>query len=511
MILVPESTRKFPLTQVPYLDLSVGDLFEHMLAIKRNSCPNWTDETASDPGVLLLWAFSVLSDFMVQHIERASSNTFIETVTDRESARRLLELIGYELSETQSSAVTLSLTHPSSHPQFTIYAGTQFSTADQAYGKVIFEVDSDTIVNADITSSTVDCTQGETTTDKILGSSDGSANQAFLMHIGNVAWHSESVEVNNGASWQAWTRVDHFVDSTSSSLHYKVEIRNEQDYYIVFGDGTNGQIPATEPSNVRATYVVSNGSLGNVPANTITVLVSDVNYIDSVTNAQAATGGLDQETIEHARIAGPASVKALDRIISIEDAEDIAITYSSASHGSIAVAKAISASSQIMVLYIVPASGGDPSDTMMADVQSWLGSKMVLGIDLEVKAPTYVPVDISANIYLHENFNSDEVSYNIRANLANYLSPVYNDPDTGTYPHQFGRNVRISDIYAVIDNTPGVDYLNLTLPTSDVTIDNNEIADIGTFTLTISSGTTTVSYHSTKTEILRENVERQFS
>ena len=48
--------------------------------------------------------------------------------------------------------------------------------------------------------------------------------------------------------------------------------------------------------------------MGNVGRGTLTVLKSSIPYVDTVANRRAATGGVEPESIDNAKLRGPQSL-----------------------------------------------------------------------------------------------------------------------------------------------------------------------------------------------------------
>jgi len=503
MLVVPDSVRKFPIQKVQYLDLSVDDLFEYLLALKRANCPNWTDETASDLGIQILWMFSVLSDWMVRHIERVKNDSYIGTTNDREVMRRICELIGYSLSESTASSVTLTLTHSVPHDAFVIPAGTKFSTARvDNLMPIVFESVADVNVAIDQATSVVICTQGETTANKTIGSSSGKVNQEFLIGSSLVIWHTEKVEVNEGAGFLLWTRVEHFVDSLATDKHYRVEIQNESDYVVVFGDGTNGVVPQAGINNIRSTFRIGVGQLGNIVIGAINTIVDQIQDTTSVTNLSVASGGTDRESLDMARLRAPASLRSLDRAITLIDMESIAKNYKSTIYGSISQAKAISIGPEAVSLMIVPSSGGLPISGHRSELQTYLMARIVMGSIVQVIDPIYKIINITATVVIEDNASPTQVNNELMAKIVQFISPTFQDPSTGIFEHEFGRDIRLSDLYSLIDGTIGVKYVNISLPVADVIVSTNQIADIGTINLNITTSSTEFEFTSTKEDVM---------
>jgi len=507
MIIVPDSERKFGVHEFPYLDVTIDDLFQSMIAVKRANCPNWTDETTSDFGMQLLWMFSVLSKWLADNMERIKNNLYISTTNSREIMRKLCELIDYQLSEAGSASVTVKFYLEDDHPQFTIYEGTKVATAgtsDQA--SIVFETSNDQIVSVGVESININCIQGETISEEILGSSDGSTGQIFILSSRPVIWHSEEVEIYDNSAWFKWTRVDNFVESSGTSKHYRVQVDDNGNYEIIFGDGTNGKIPPRGSSNIRATYRVGGGVSGNVSAGTITELLTSVDYVESVTNPLEASGGTDHETLEHAKLFAPAAVKNLDRAVTTGDTENLVNSYVSSKYGGVATSKAYEAGGLIVNVMVVPQYGGYPSTELKNELQNYLDERRIICTSIKVIDPVYDLVNITVDVNLHKNYDPSAVTIEIKKRLFNHLSPIFQDPETGLYPHGFGRNIYLSDLYMIIDGTTGVDYCNITTPESNVIVPDYEIADLGDITINVSGpGTEDVSYTDLRSERFNEN------
>lgn len=501
LIVIPDTTRTFPAHAVPYMDAGLDDLYNFMVTVKRANCPLWTDESPSDFGMQLINLFAVIATYIVTQANRAKNNTYIGATQNRESMRALCKLINYELGEGTSAGVTATFTCEGGHPGFTIPAGTQISTPDtNDQDSIVFETGADEVVGAAVTSVDVICNQGITTTEEVLGQSNGTSHQRFTLLQASVIWHSETVEVYDGV-WTTWTMVDDFIDSLPTSQHYRTELGTEGVYSIVFGDGVNGAIPPVRTNNIRATYRVGIGALGNVAAGVITEVVSSVTYLEAVTNAAASTGATDRETLEHARHFAPANIRTLQRAVTLEDIETLCTAHVSTTYGGIAQAKAHVVSSYLAHVAVVPATGGLPSSALRTELANMLTSYTMVGTSIQVVDPAYVSVDISASITALASYHLATVAGQVEARLQNFLSSEYQDPDTGLYPHAFGRNIYLSDVYAIIRNTAGVDHCQIIAPTSNTIVEDYQIATPGTITITAYGDETAPAFHDSRLDL----------
>lgn len=501
-LVVPDSQRKIPLTQIPFADASAAELYQKALDLRRSFAPEYTDESLTDPGNLITWMFCFLVRVAISKMDQIKNDSFLATVTNRASLQRILEPFGYQLGESTAAAADVTFVLEEAHPEYTIPQGTKLSTLSVDNEQpVIFETAADKLVSAGVITTTVSCIQGETIVNEAIGSSDGSTNQRYRISRRPVVWQSESVEVFDGNAWNGWTRISNFVDSTSSDTHYRIEVDADGSYWIVFGNGVTGAVPQRGTSNVRCSYRHGGGIIGNVGAETITELVDSVMYIESLSNVLPASGGTDRETIEHGRLFGPATSRTLQRGVSLSDFETLAVAFSSTSQGAIATARAFVAGGYNVHVMIVPRSGGYPTATLKTELQAHLEAKRVACMNVAVVDPVYELVNIDATIYPFANYSADAVVQEVRTRLVNYISPSYQDPDTGLYPHGFGRDIYVSDIYRIIDETPGVDHVTLDEPAADVIIQDYRIANIGSLTLSVTSAGEEVSFLDINTDL----------
>jgi len=494
MAIIRRTDRGFASQEIRNLDQNIDDAFQSLLDLRRVNCPEWTDENRTDLGVQLLWLYAVKVGMLFEEINWVSKNCYLQTVVDRMSLKRLLDLIGYSLGQATPASVIVTFALEDGHPEFTIPQGTQVSTEETPEESLImFETSEDMLVVAGVSTIEIVCLEGQTISNEILGSSDGSADQSFEVGNSPAIWESETIEIYTDGVWVEWTRVDDFVDSESTSLHYRVELDSERKYYIVFGDGINGKIPETGTNNIRCTYRIGGGSDGNVSADTIVELVSNIDYIDSVTNNNPASGGADWETIEQARKFAPASLRSLNRAVCKNDFKTLTEAYVSPTYGAIAKA-CIQEQGLSITVRIVPASGGQPSDGLKSDLQDYLDSVRLIGTYVEVDDPVYQTVNIDVDIYIKNGYNQSTVVQAVRSALSAHLSPTYQDPTTKLYTHEFGRDVYLSDLYDIIDGIEGVDHSEVTTPSGDVEIEENEIVAIGTLDITAYQGGDSYSY-----------------
>ena len=120
-----------------------------------------------------------------------------------------------------------------------------------------------------------------------------------------------------------------FADSGPEDPHYVLDERAGQ---VMLGpavrqpDGSMAQYGAIPPKEAVlriSSYRTGGGRRGNVSKGALSVLKSTIPYVSTVENRQPASGGVDGETIEEAKIRGPIVMRTLNRGVTAVDYEHL--------------------------------------------------------------------------------------------------------------------------------------------------------------------------------------------
>jgi len=301
-----------------------------------------------------------------------------------------------------------------------------------------------------------------------------------------------------GAITEAWVRWEYRPNlffSGPQDRHYAIERSRGR---VIFGDGVHGLIPPGGADNIRAVrYSSGGGVIGNVPAGAINQILSGVPAA-GVTNPRAAEGGADGESLAGVEARAPAVTRHRNQALSLEDYEALAREASPA----VAVARALGLTHRSgrpavgWVKVIVQPHSQEPrpqpSFGLRRQVEEYLLARIPASMSgqLSVVGPDYVPIGVEARVAPVERRRSGEVHDAVVAALAAFLHPVTGGPEGVGW--LFGRDVHLSDVAAVIEAVPGVDYvqtLNLLLdetPQGEVVlIPPDRIVVAGTLRITL--------------------------
>ncbi|QBR01439.1 putative baseplate assembly protein [Paraburkholderia pallida] len=310
-------------------------------------------------------------------------------------------------------------------------------------------------INANVASATEGATKSE-----ILGSGSGAATwQRFTLKQPPLTYVSASTPSGtastltvrvNGA---AWSEVPWLVEQGPSARVFTTFIDASGNTVVEFGDGVDGgaRLPSGT-NNVTATYRQGIGSEGNVAAGRISTLLTRPAGLQSVINPVAATGGGDPETLDSARLNAPIRVRALDRIVTLEDVGDFA-------RASAAIAKAQAVWAwdgrrQVACVTVAGAQGAalDPASTPFAN----LLAAMLAASDgtIPIALCTYVPrvFTVGATLTVDPSLDADAVVDAAKCALRAAF---------GFDARSFMQPVYASEVIAVLQNVPGVIALTL--------------------------------------------------
>ena len=351
-----------------------------------------------------------------------------------------------------------------------------------------------TALQAFVMRSTVRATNAVVVTQESLGVSNGEQGQLFkLGHAPALTLRADETleieEISEGELvFVAWKEVEDFAHSTRYDRHFTLNTTTGE---IRLGPGVRqsdgsmrqyGRVPESGRQLRFSCYRYGGGSEGNVPIDRIQLLKTTVPYIDSVTNLVRATGGRDQESLDEAKQRARREVRAQQRAVTADDFEHFALS----SGRSVARvrcnpfngrASAKDALPGTVDLLVVPAAMdairvGDLSrlrlDSALRDeLTRYLDQYRLLTVNLRVREPVYIGVKVSAEIVLTSQSLPEAVRGRVHDALAGFLSPL----DIGTYlpadegeraqwtGWPFGRDLYVAELYALIQNVPGVKYV----------------------------------------------------
>lgn len=280
-----------------------------------------------------------------------------------------------------------------------------------------------------------------------------------------------------------WTLVDTFAYSKPTDKHFMVTINANQVAVIIFGDGTYGATPSAGQKVTSANFYITRGTNGNVPAGSInqTPAVVKASISDATTSNQyAAGGGSSYENFRMMKEHIPLSVKTLGIAVSKQDFIDLAMLVDGVNKAAVDYE-----CGRKLTVYINPDGGGVADSERVNKVYTLLSQRSPLTTWLQVKSAGLADIILEMDVTGKKSYKTNEIQSQVLNALYNAYSLENSD---------IGGKVRISDIYALIDNLSTVDYLHITkfyIKPWPVTIYGNKELLLGQFKLEKAKGSMT--------------------
>jgi predicted phage baseplate assembly protein len=179
-----------------------------------------------------------------------------------------------------------------------------------------------------------DASQGKAERETVLGNGDGrEAWQTFPLPKAPLTWLAApgatppyAPELQVWVDARLWTRVDAFYGHGPLETIYIVREDSEGRSFIQFGDGETGARLPSGLRNVTAGWRSSSGARGPLAPGATPAAGERPPGFDKVALMGIVTGGADPEDGTRARLAAPAKVQSLGRLVSIADYESEALT-----------------------------------------------------------------------------------------------------------------------------------------------------------------------------------------
>lgn len=457
-----------------YLARDATSLLAAMRELIPRRLPEWTDfANEADFGNVLLELFAHLGDVLSYYQDRVAGESFLGTARTRRAVIDHLRLIGYRLGTAAPAAAALSLTVPAGvSGTATISPGDAFATTSgRGRPSVRFEYAGATplVLTFDgagppgqrqRASVPILVQEGRRFADELLGTADGRPDQRYPVVHPRVVRRPPGASPTGaqdvllvtrlGGVVEGWRLQDTLAFSGSDDHHFTLEIDEDDQATVVFGDGVSGAVPPIG-AELRITYRTGGGQHGNVPAGAITTIVNAPELAllgAAVTNPDPATGGAERESIEHAVAHAPAVFRSLNRAVTPADHEALARTVKG-----VGKVRALPGGWNRVRLLVAPAGGGRVSDVLQADLIGFFEDKRMLGQLVEVSDVEYVPIRVTAEIGVESYYVPDEVVAAVARAGAALLA--FDAVD-------FGQSVYLSAFYERIQEVPGVLFVTIT-------------------------------------------------
>jgi len=478
---------------IDYSNRDYNSIRADILRRAEEIVPEWTARTSSDFGVLFVDLWSYFADVLHYYIDRAAGESFITTATQREALLALASLFDYspQLQTSATATVTVIGTGIPNGETVTIPEGTVFVAPATSETPVVYFSSTESASASASVNAIIPVVEGQRITNETLGNSNGLANQRFSLFYSGVIGNSVRIFVNEGAVVDSiptpveYQNVNKLLDAGAFDRVFTLVPSANNEMEIVFGNGINGRIP-NAGQEITADYRKGVGSRGNIPANYINQIQnSPSQYISQILSSSAAGGG-DVESIESLRNNIPGAFATQDRAVSLSDYKSLALQVAGVAKGT------ASYSAGTVTVYAAPFTtdyleyGNStllvPSD-LQEDIVAYYEPRQMIGASVTAaSAINLTAVNITATVNVLNGYVSSKVKNNVELALDDlfYFENVF-----------FDQTLSKGQIYRTILAVPGVDYVTLSLPSTEtVTSGEYGLLKKGTYVITTVGGVT---------------------
>ena len=305
------------MTLLPYNRKDAYSILEYLkLQAEQLSDGRWTDFSDSDIGTVFLKLMSYLADMNNFQIDKAVSELYLNTCTERASALALCSLIGYEPRHYQSAYSDIVI---STAEGITILDGEEI---------LAFSVFTDSSTNMKYCNLTKQYMFGNEAhfrvyqgipTIKTYTINDINTLGRIILQDYTIGTNTISLKIN-GIEYDQVEDV-RFI---SGQLGFSVHISEDKYLYI--------QLPSYWPdviskgSTIEISYLITDGADGRIGKNVLTRIEQLSNQYSNkmiIKSNTASQGGYNPETVDEMRINVPKRARTMNTIVTINDFEEV--------------------------------------------------------------------------------------------------------------------------------------------------------------------------------------------
>lgn len=326
----------------------------------------------------------------------------------------------------------------------------------------------------------VEIDQRLTVSGRVLGVSNGTADQQFALPGGSVQPDTLQIEVEEpGRGYQPWLRVDDL-----AAISRDVNVMRDANAYeldaeagtVRFGDGVRGRVPEPGMRVRLALGRFGGGRAGNLPPMALSELAG--RRIDGtpapaikVLQPLPLSGGEDAETIAAAEKRIPSLLRHRDRAVTEDDYRRLAFETPAIDVGRVEVLPRFKPRDRrfnvpgvvsVMALpaaALAPAPNPRPDRPFIERLHAHLSARSPLATELYVIGCDYVALGLSVAVAIRDGFARDQVLLDVREALRRLLWPLApGGLDRSGWA--LGRAVRSRELEVEVSRVEGVDELH---------------------------------------------------
>lgn len=270
--------------------------------------------------------------------------------------------------------------------------------------------------------------------DRMVGVGSGHPDQVIALPDGSVDSNSLQLEVEDRGTWVSWQNVDQLANQGGDAKVFRL---NRETGLVYFGDGQRSGARPPRGAGIRiASYRYGGGTTGNLPAGSIKEIVNGQSR-HKLRHDWPLSGGIDAETIEEAEQRIPSFLTHRNRAVTAEDFKLItlhnpvnAVARAEVIPGFLPGQTIESARYHVpgvVSMFVLPpaervmGNTPKPSKGLLNDVYKYVSARTMVGTELYVLSPMYVPVAVSLMVQVRDPQTQQTTLQNVKQAMVDYL------------------------------------------------------------------------------------------
>lgn len=415
-----------------------------------------TDLNESSVTVTLIELFAAMGDMLSFYLDSNALETFLPTVRQPENVYRHGHLIGYTIREMTSAKAYVQFSIPTARTapgnEVFIPKGTRLGTSTGDAGQFITQENTSIPIGHTV-SELILAVQGQVYSENFV--SDGTASQFSELSATNI--DPDTIEVYTGAT--KWSAQESFLYSEDTDYDFVLDTNYLGVTRVLFGDGKYGRAPSVGEA-ITVNYLVSDGDAGNVGADAINLIFSEVTTINgnsveglTVTNPDAAAGGSPRQSLEHVKRNAPGSLAALYRPLTKYDYISLIERLGGIQHVNVWGEQEENPPDYVNMnwanICLVPVGGGLPSQNLKSTTQEYLLELQPITVRLRFIDPEYIKTQAGMDVYVEAGYSQEDIRIQITDEVRSFF-----ELENVT----FGQDIRASILYKIAMSYAGVSH-----------------------------------------------------
>ncbi len=255
----------------------------------------------------------------------------------------------------------------------------------------------------------------------------------------------------------AWEPQHDLLSSDRLERHFVADVNDGDELVLRFGDGAFGR-RMRPGSRLRVTWRSGHAPHSAVGADRLVRMDARfAPFVDEVRNPLSARGGLASEDAERVRRDAPNAFREQHRCVIDEDY----VTLARRVPGVRAAAVQIlwNGSWHVARVHVLPQEGRAPTARLLERIQHYLSEHRIIGIEVEVRPPEFVPLDIALRVGLKAGYAFGTVHAALERELG---SGTLEDGRLAFFHPSafgFGQSVYLAPLIARAASVPGVAWV----------------------------------------------------